>query len=38
VRDAEGNLQMPRLARAPNAANGRVPIDAHSGDGPSLSA
>lgn len=38
VRDAEGNLQMPRLARAPKATNGRVPIDAHSGDGPSLSA
>jgi hypothetical protein len=38
VRDAEGNLQMPRLSTAPNTANGRVPIDAHSGDGPGLSA
>jgi hypothetical protein len=38
VRDAEGNLQMPRLSSAPNTANGRVPIDAHSGDGPGLSA
>jgi short-subunit dehydrogenase len=38
VRDAEGNLQMPRLSSAPKTANGRVPIDAHSGDGPGLSA
>jgi uncharacterized protein len=38
VRDAEGNLQMPRLSSAPKTANGRVPIEAHSGDGPSLSA
>jgi hypothetical protein len=29
---------MPRLSSAPNTANGRVPIDAHSGDGPGLSA
>jgi short-subunit dehydrogenase len=35
VRDAEGNLQMPRLARAQKTGNGRVP--ATSGDGPSLS-
>jgi short-subunit dehydrogenase len=38
VRDAEGNLQMPRLSSAPKTTNGRVPIDAHSGDGPGLSA
>jgi len=38
VRDAEGNLQMPRLAGAPKTGNGRVPADATSGDGPSLSA
>jgi short-subunit dehydrogenase len=36
VRDAEGNLQMPRLARAGKTGNGRVP--ATSGDGPSLPA
>jgi uncharacterized protein len=36
VRDAEGNLQMPRLARAGKTGNGRVP--ATSGDGPNLSA
>ena len=36
VRDADGNLQMPRLARAGKTGNGRVP--ATSGDGPTLSA
>jgi short-subunit dehydrogenase len=36
VRDAEGNLQMPRLARAGKTGDGRVP--ATSGDGPALSA
>ena len=35
VRDAEGNLQMPRLARADKPGNRRVPA---TGDGPSLSA
>ena len=35
VRDAEGNLQMPRLARAGKPASRRVPA---TGDGPSLSA
>jgi hypothetical protein len=38
VRDAEGNLQMPRLASAPKTGNGRVPADAHSGEGSGLSA
>jgi hypothetical protein len=38
VRDAEGNLQMPRLSSAPKPANSRVPADATSGDGPSPSA
>jgi len=38
VRDAEGNLQMPRLSSASKPTNDRVPIDAHSGDGPGLSA
>jgi uncharacterized protein len=33
VRDAEGNLQMPRLARADKPGNRRVPA---TGDGPSL--
>ena len=36
VRDAEGNLQMPRHLRAAKPANRRVPV--HSGDGPGLSA
>ena len=35
VRDAEGNLQMPRVESAPKPVNGRVPA---SGDGPSLAA
>jgi short-subunit dehydrogenase len=38
VRDADGNLQLPRLVRAGNAGNGRVPADAASGDRPRLSA
>ena len=38
VRDAEGNLQMPRPLGTPKAEKGRVPADARSGDGPSLSA
>jgi len=38
VRDAEGNLQVPRLARAGKTGNGRIPADATSGEGPSLSA
>jgi short-subunit dehydrogenase len=37
VRDAEGNLQMPR-AYTPKPANGRLPADATSGEGPNLSA
>jgi short-subunit dehydrogenase len=37
VRDAEGNLQMPRLAAGPKAGNGRISADASSGEGPSLS-
>jgi uncharacterized protein len=38
VRDAEGNLQWPRPLSTPQAGNRRVPADAASGDGPSLSA
>jgi len=38
VRDEEGNLQLPRALSTPKAGNGRVPADAASGDGPSLSA
>ena len=38
VRDAEGNLQMPRPPGTPKAGKGRVPADTRSGDGPSLSA
>jgi len=38
VRDAEGNLQVPRLARADKPGNGRILADATSGEGPSLSA
>lgn len=38
VRDAEGNLQLPRAVGAPKAGNGRVPADTASGDGQSLSA
>ena len=38
VRDAEGNLQLPRAMSAPKAASGHVPADAASGDGQSLSA
>jgi short-subunit dehydrogenase len=37
VRDAEGNLQMPR-SYTPKPANRRLPADAASGNGPSLSA
>jgi hypothetical protein len=37
VRDAEGNLQMPR-SYMPKPANGRLPADAKSREGPSLSA
>jgi hypothetical protein len=37
VRDAEGNLQMPR-SNTPKPANGRLSADATSGEGPSLSA
>jgi short-subunit dehydrogenase len=36
VRDAEGNLQMPR-SYTPKPANGRLPADATSGDRPRLS-
>jgi hypothetical protein len=38
VRDAEGNLQLPRAMSAPKADDGRLPADAASGDGQSLSA
>ncbi|MFO7477148.1 MAG: SDR family oxidoreductase [Methyloceanibacter sp.] len=38
VRDAEGNLQIPRLARTAETGNGRVPADARPGDGPALGA
>ena len=38
VRDAQGNLQMPREASAPKPAKGRVPVEPASGDGPSLAA
>ena len=37
VRDAQGNLQMPRTASAPKPAKGR-PVEPTSGDGPSLAA
>ena len=37
VRDAQGNLQMPRIASAPKPAKGR-PVEPTSGDGPSLAA
>jgi uncharacterized protein len=38
VRDAQGNLQMPREASAPKPAKGRVPVEPASGDDPSLAA
>ena len=38
VRDAQGNLQMPRVVSAPKPAKGRVPVEPESGDGPSLAA
>ena len=38
VRDAQGNLQMPREVSAPKPAKGRVPVEPASGDGPSLAA
>jgi hypothetical protein len=36
VRDAEGNLQMPRALSAAKAGNGRVPVDAASNEDQSL--
>jgi short-subunit dehydrogenase len=38
VRDAQGNLQMPRVATAPKPAKKRLPVDSASDDGPSLAA
>jgi uncharacterized protein len=38
VRDAEGNLQMPRALASPKAGNGRVRADADTDDRPSPSA
>jgi short-subunit dehydrogenase len=38
VRDAQGNLQMPRLVSAPKPARDRDPAQPKSGDGPSLAA
>ena len=38
VRDAQGNLQMPRVVSAPKPAKDRAPAEPKSGDGPSLAA
>jgi uncharacterized protein len=38
VRDAQGNLQMPRAMSAPKPAKGKSPAAPASGDGPSLAA
>ena len=38
VRDAQGNLQMPRVVSAAKPAKGRVPAKSASGDGPGLAA
>jgi short-subunit dehydrogenase len=38
VRDAQGNLQMPRAVSAAKPAKGRVPAKSASGDGPGLAA
>jgi short-subunit dehydrogenase len=38
VRDAEGNLQMPRALKETKPADGRFTIDARSGDGPGRAA
>jgi short-subunit dehydrogenase len=38
VRDAQGNLQMPRVERARKPAHGRLPVEPTSDDGPSVAA
>jgi hypothetical protein len=38
VRDAEGNLQMPRVESARKPVNERAPVEPASDDGPSLAA
>ncbi|HEX2449358.1 MAG TPA: SDR family oxidoreductase [Methyloceanibacter sp.] len=38
VRDVAGNLQMPRMISSRKPANGRLPVDTASDDGPSLAA
>jgi hypothetical protein len=38
VRDAQGNLQMPRMLTTAKPAKDRAPAEPKSGDGPSLAA